>query len=382
MLQYSFSSVYMAVITSNILLILITLLFRNHKMMINIGYKLLALFIVLTILRFALPFEFSFTTPVFLEEFRHLSGTISFLQHRMTVREGITISPWNLFEIIWLIGFVFNLIHYIRMRRRAGYFILTNSLDVTREEPYRSAIERICRERGKKNSFHLLTVQGLNTFMIYGVFVPHILIPENVELSEEKWYYVLSHEASHHFHHDLLIKALTKFITMIYWWNPASYILNKQVDVILEMRVDNIVAAYSKETITKYLHCLTELGEVATRQNMIPEAVTMSLMTGEDSALVNRYHMLLSVGEKKNPVINILLFLLFISIYAASHFVIFEAYYVTPEVAETSIRSTDDNTHAILKEDGTYDIYFEGYFIENTDSLEYYPEDIPLYQPD
>lgn len=368
----------MAVITSNILLILITILFRNHKMMMNTGYKLLALFIALTTLRFVFPFELPFTVTVLLDRFKFLSGIIAFFQHGIMTLGTREISLWHIFEGVWLIGFIINLMHYILLHKKTRYLILANSLDVTKEEPYHSMLERICREQGKKNPFRVLTVSGLNTFMIYGIFHPCILIPKNWELSEDKWYYILSHEVSHHFHHDLLIKALTRFVTMIYWWNPAGCVLNKQADVILEMRADNVVAAYSKETIVHYLHCLTELGELATRQNAFPNAVTISLLTAEDSALIQRYHMLTSTGKKKNIFVNIILCTLFISIYAASHFIIFEAYYTSPEAAE-SIPQTENNTYAVLKENGTYDIYYLHYFIENVDSLEYYFSDIHIY---
>lgn len=379
MLHYSFSTVYMAVLTSNLILILITILFRNHKMMINVGYKLLSLFVALTALRFVLPFEFPFTNTVFLKEFETLSMAITSVRKSFIPLGTHTFSLWDIFEMIWIIGFFINLIHYFRLHRKTRYFILANSLDVTEQEPYRSTLDRICRERSKKNPFRVLTVNGINTLMVYGIFTPHILIPEGLELPEEKWYYILSHEASHHFHHDLLIKTLTRFVTMVYWWNPASHILNKQVDVILEMRVDNIVAAYSQETIIKYLHCLTELGELALKKNVLPNAVTLSLLTAEDSSLIQRYHMLASAGKRKNLIINAGLFALIIGVYAASHLYIFEASYIPPEIRETTFSATADNCYAILKEDGTYDVYLMDLFIENVASLEYYPPEVPVY---
>lgn len=379
MIHYSISTVGMAVITSNILLILVTVLFQNQKLMINTGYKLLALFIGLTVLRFLLPFELPFTSTVLLTEFESVSQIIASLRHYIFSFGSVELSIWRIFELIWLTGFLINLLHYIQLHRKARYFILANSLEAGENEPFHSLLERICRERGRKNPFRVLIVSGINTPMIYGIFAPRILIPENLELTEEEWYYVLSHEASHHFRHDLFIKTLAKIITMIYWWNPAGYVLNKQIDVVLEMRVDNIVAAFNRETIIKYLHCLTELGERATEENVLPKAVTLSLLTKENSSLIQRYHMLISAIQKKSHVVKVLSFILIFGIYAASHLFIFEADYTPPKVAEESVAQSEDNTYAILKSDGTYDIYFEGYLIETTDSLEYFSSDIPIY---
>lgn len=379
MLQYSFSSVYMAVITSNILLILITLLFRNHKMMINIGYKLLALFIVLTILRFALPFELPFTATVLLTDFKVISLIIVCLRHSLFTIGDIQISIWIIFELVWLVGVIVIFYQYLRLRRKTRYYILANTLDCTAEEPYHSLMERICREHGKRNPFRILRVSGISVPMVYGILRPCILIPEKLELREEEWYYILSHEASHHFHHDLLIKTLSRLVTMVYWWNPAGHILNRQVDVVLEMRVDNVVAAYSKETILKYLRCLTAVGEHITEASTVPRALTLSLLTNEDSALLQRYHMLISAGQKKIVSLNILLFLLIIGIYAFSHRYTFEANYTAPEVAENTMEATAASVYAIQNDDGSYDVYFMGYYTETTDSLEYYPSDIPIY---
>lgn len=379
MLNYSFASVYMAAITSNILLILITLLFWNRKIMINAGYKLLALFIVLSTLRVLLPFEFPFTITIRLSELESISQGISYIRRTLFFIDTFKVSRWTILQIIWGIGFVISLIHYIRLHMKSRYLILASSLDATTAEPYCSILDRICTERGKRNSFQILTVTGIRTPMLYGIFSPHILIPENLELSEEEWYFTLSHEASHHFHHDLLIKTLVSFITMVYWWNPASYVLNRQANVILEMRVDNVVTLTGQEAVKKYLRCLTAIGEKSLKKDLLSRTVTMGFFHKKDDVLTQRYDMLTSTGKRKNKVINILLFVLVISIYAASHLFIFEAFYTDPDAEATSVEATSDIVYAIQNENNTYDIYYKGLYIETTDSLDYYSSDIPVY---
>lgn len=381
MLQYSFSTVYMAVITSNLLLILITLLFRNTKIMINAGYKLLALFIALTALRFLLPIEFPFTRSVFLTDHETISQVVSYVRHPRFQISDYEISVWTFLQAIWIIGFVINLIRYIHEHMKARYYILANSLDATESEPYRSLLEKICRERRKSNRFRVLTVTGISRPMLYGVFFPHILIPENMEFTQDDLYYSLVHEASHHFHHDLLIKQLIKLIAMAYWWNPVCYILIRKVDTILEMRVDDTITASGKDTVICYLHSLLGIGERAAEIELdtLPKSVTLALLREEEDELTQRYLMLTTAGQKKKQALNAALFALVISIYGASHLFILEAYYVEPEVMEETIGQTADNSYAILREDGTYDIYYYDYFIENTGSLKFYFSDIPVY---
>ncbi len=379
MLNYSFSTVLMAVIATNVLLVLITLFFLSKRIMVNMGYRLLSLFIGLTALRFLLPFEFPFTATVPVSEF--LSLVISQIRRPFCTLGTVDISAWSIFQVVWIAGVLFNFIKYIREHLKAGYFILANSLDATDKEPYVSLVDKICTERKRKNRFQILTVNGISKPMLYGVFRPRILIPENTELSSEDLYYSLVHEISHHSHGDLLIKKLIRLISIAYWWNPICYILIKKVDVILEMRVDNVITASGAETVAAYLHSLLEIAERAadTEANALSKSVTVSLLSDDEGDLTQRYYMMTSAGQKKNHALNVLLLILMLGIYTTSHLFIFEADYVTPEVEATSVENVPTAMYAIIKEDGTYDIYYQSTFLENVESLEYYTSDIPIY---
>lgn len=381
MLDYSFATVYMAVITSNFILILITLLFRNTRIMVNAGYKLLALFIGLTVLRFALPFEFPFTMSIYLTDFEFVSLLLAQIQHPFYTIGTYEISVWNIFEIVWITGCLLNIAKYIHEHVKARYFILANSLDVTTQEPYASLLTQICNERKKKNHFQILSVSGITKPMLYGILSPCILIPENIELSQEDLYYSLAHETAHHFHHDLLIKKMLRLITIVYWWNPVCYLLTDKTDTILEMHVDDIITASDNETLTKYLQCLINIGEqaVSAEENRLSKSVTLSLLSEEDGELVQRYYMMTSAGKKKNCFLNVGLFALVLLLYAASHMFILEAHYASPELIEDTVGQSADIIYAILKEDGSYDIYYKGIYTETTDSLEYFDSSIPIY---
>ena len=89
--------------------------------------------------------------------------------------------------------------------------------------------------------------------------------------------------------------------------------------------------------------------------------------------------MLIASSQKRNYKLNLVLLLLVLSIHLLSHAFIIEASYYTQEVQETSIAVSADNTYAILKEDGTYDVYGFGVMLENTESLDLYGPDIPIY---
>lgn len=377
-MSFSFSTVYMTVLISNLLLLLMFLCFRNTKLLINAGYQLLAFFVMFISLRFLLPIEFPFATNVLLPKW--LSRIVSQICHPLFNWGNTPISIWTFLLLIWGVGIIVHLAKYIRLTKRIRHQIFTNALDITSREPYASVLEQICNDYNRKNSFRILQVTGISTPMLYGIRHPFILIPESLSLSGDDLYYTLLHETSHHFHHDLLIKQLIKLITILYWWNPLCYLLNHQVNTVLEMRIDQKAASSNKATILAYLNCLLHLAEQSSVQQHQMELSTMHLLPEHRDVLTMRFQML--THQKKRLALTLTFLLLFIATFISSYLVIFEAYYASPEVLETTIGQTIDNTYAVQKADGTYDIYFQNVFIENTASLEYYISDIPIYAED
>ena len=61
MIHFSFTSVLMTVVVSNLLLAAISMLFRNEDVLAGIGFKLTAVFCVITLMRFLFPFELPFS---------------------------------------------------------------------------------------------------------------------------------------------------------------------------------------------------------------------------------------------------------------------------------------------------------------------------------
>ena len=71
-----------------------------------------------------------------------------------------------------------------------------------------------------------------------------------------------------------------------------------------------------------------------------------------------------------------------------SIFVFLSSYFVTWEplpvdnsstMNEQDFILTEENAYAILNEDGTYDIYLYGEYLETVTSLKYYDSSLPIY---
>jgi len=379
-MDYSFSTVYMAIIASNILLILLTFVFRNKKVMINTGYRLLAIFVIMTLIRFLLPFEMPFAKRILFPEW--ISAGITWIRHIWFSLGTVDITVWLFLQIAWIIGFVVKLAMYIKAQCKDRYYILSHMWDVTHAEPYQSILNKICQERKRKNVFRVAEVARLKIPLLYGVVKPYILLPKDHNIPEKDLYYILAHETSHHFHHDLITKFLVRLIDMVYWWNPFCRILTKQTDMILEMRIDDVITECKERSIQDYLRCLIQLKEGATEAGPVSQVASMPLFSSSDADheedLEKRFEMLIASNQKKKHSLNIVLVILVLGLYLSSYAFIFEGFYSNHENLGNSFAPVEVDFYAIQKEDNTYDVYYGDIFLENTDSLEYHG-DIQIY---
>ena len=101
MIHFSFSSVMMTILVSNLLLVVISLLFRNEDILARIGFRLTAIFCIITLVRFLFPYELPFTRTIILPAV--LSNMLFVLRHQHEIFPGFLLSVWNVFCVVWLV---------------------------------------------------------------------------------------------------------------------------------------------------------------------------------------------------------------------------------------------------------------------------------------
>ena len=384
MLNFSFSTVLMALLTSSILIGLIAMVFHNDNTLACAGYKLLGIFVGLTVIRLILPFEFPFTMSIPFS--KTLSKIVAFFQKPQIEISHTTVSLWNLFELIWIIGIIYNIIRYMSQYRRAYNYILKYGHDRTNVVKYKTILDTICKQHSKKNHFRVMEMPSMNIPIIYGLKNPCIILPDNLSISEEQLYYVLCHEAMHHFHHDFLIKCVIRFVAIVHWWNPAFTILYKQTNTLLEMHIDDIITHKGADITDTYAECLLYMKENSIKQSSQPMSDFLKkescyLVQSQDKDFRRRLIILLQdFAMPKKVLISILLMVLMVSVYLASYFFIMEADYSRPHFVEESLFVPDtDNTYFIQNDSLHYELYINGIYLETVDSLEYYPKGIKIY---
>ena len=69
-----------------------------------------------------------------------------------------------------------------------------------------------------------------------------------------------------------------------------------------------------------------------------------------------------------------------ISLFVLSYTYIFEPSYISPQYELNSYKPDASNSYFIKVENGIYRFYFDGKYRETVDSLEYFDNNIPVYE--
>lgn len=377
MVHFSFSSVLMTVLVSNLLLIFISLLFRNEDVLAKIGFRLTAIFCIITLIRILFPFELPFTKTVALPA--NISNVISKLRHQHDIIPGFPLSIWNIFCVVWLAESIRRLSILIYSHWKLKMLIRENSKDVTKQEPYASLLIELCTEKQRKR-IRLCTTTFVNVPMVMGLRNALVLLPANIDSSDTDIMFALRHEVYHYVHHDLWLKFAINCLVAAYWWNPFTHLLNKQIGVLLEMRVDDFIISEGENSTIDYLSSMMHYMEGDLSRDDI-SSHPMGLALKRKSNLSRRLCMIQSKGQKRNYILSAAMLLMVSSIYICSYLFILENSSYRQEIRESSTRTvpSDEDFFAIQNENDTYTIYIPSLGIsENVDSLEHY-EGIKVY---
>ena len=373
---FHFSTVLMAILTSNLLLSIIAVIILNKKILFNAGYKLISIFLVLTAVRFLLPIQFPFATNIiFPQEISKI--IIGFFAPRFAMG-SFHISICNSFIAIWLLGTVFQICCFFYKNRKILRYILIFGRNVTKHSRYASLLNEIYESKTSRLPFRVFELPEVQSPFLFGFATPYIVVPSNFQCTEKELSYILKHETMHFKHHDLWIKFGTQMLTIIYWWNPLSYILRDHVNLAIEMRIDDNVTQMDQSEALEYMNCLYRLAEY--QNDFFDRKMGNIIMFSqhEDTLMTRRFETFMQSNNKKNHVINIILCILIGCIYICSYLFIFEADYFTNEAEEESFRTIDVNSYAVDNGDGTYSVYVLDICVDIVDSLEYYGEDLPV----
>lgn len=378
-MYFSLSSVLNTIIFSNILIIILHVILKNTRVMISIGIKLIPAFIILTIIRLFLPFEYIFTRNVFYPWW--FSEVIAFLRGDFISILSFKLSLWTILQIIWGIGFVLCILKMIKQYILFSRFVKADGVNITSEYQINKIVNDICKEHKIKNKFCIMEVPFINTPMIYGLIIPHILLPKNLDYKENDMNYILRHEAAHYLHRDLWLKLFLEIICALYWWNPFVLMLKNQGSAVLEMRVDNaLLNNQNKGNKTEYLECLIKIAKGG-MNNYYESDLAISFCEKSKPLLTKRFELMLSEENvKENKSSRIIIVGSVVGVYLLSVLIVFEGFCIDPEIESETVTPTKDNAYLIESSDGGYDLYIEDTYWHHLEEIDEYLPKLEIYK--
>lgn len=351
----------------------------------NIDLFLLSSLVIL--LRFLLPFEFSFAVSV------PVKWGLSYLYDLFVMLEinvlGHPINIFTIFMIAWYIGILicgsrlFLQFATIRQRYRLR--------EATPDSDAYAILHKITSSHQKSRTVFRIYITPRNiTPFIYGIFHPVIILPDSVH-SKAELFYILSHETAHYYNHHTLYKFLCSLLEVIYFWNPLVKIFTKEINRIIEISVDSkVIAPLEPLGRLDYSKSLTSMARTIAEKKTTPAfTATYSSTKAPDSqlnkspktksskkpsSLSQRIQMIIGSPDKIKTLApnGLVSSLLLIGALIISLVFVFEPYRVRESDAENTFNSSNRGLYYIANDDGTYDLYFDD---------EYYKTETKILDP-
>lgn len=171
-------------------------------------------------------------------------GVVLGSEHSITAASSDSVSTISFSELlvwIWAIGFVFfivsSMVRYLRFRTWLA------QQPETSDPRLLGLIDTCARRTDVRGGVAVHVVDRVNTPAVFGIFHPHILLPQQMveSLGDDDLRHVLLHELMHIRRRDVLIGALATFIGALHWFNPLAWLAIRQFSTDREVLCDRAV---------------------------------------------------------------------------------------------------------------------------------------------
>lgn len=379
-LQLTMTSLLSIILFSLILALFLVITLQNNKLLSNVKHELLLLCMLVPIVRLIIPVEIiPWTQNINIT--LGFPEVIRFFNRCLFQYNGQKFCLWDIIITFILCSAIINTIKTIV---EYVLFIKSKNTNPTVDELIvHSIIEQILSETGKKIPVTVRRTDEDTSPFVYGITTPTILLPQK-EYNDIQLECILRHEMAHYLHGDLIMRFLWSLIKSFCYWNPAVYILDNQLEKILEIRADENVLKNQKSGFFKsYLSVIVEL---STHPTAAFSKFQSCFYKPSGLTARKRIEIVLFRSKRKYAdflVTNISIVLPIILIIFAMNFIIFEPKGTAPDidssvVYQTTKDATIENSFFVRNTNGTYDMYLDGVYITTLEST--YGSNITIYE--
>ena len=340
-MNLSVSSLIITLIVTTLLILFLHFLLTIKKNYAFFRTDFLTVLVITILLRLLFPVEFPFTITIRSDEVM------------TTIRDGLMhpfVYAFTVFDFLFMVWVIGSLIQGIRLLYRMHRIhTLSTHLNRSAELYHISDFQVSCDQE----DYPVYISEDIQLPMVLG-FQKAIYLPKN-SYNPEEIHFILLHEVEHIRHHDIFIKQLVNILAVIYWWFPPVYLLQKQIDLYLDMRVDTLLTrSMTLDQYTAYMETILAIQkrQVRTMPTKVQSQFSCYLSHSEKS-LAFRIHYLMEGIFKKRTNRMLLLFAFLLPF--LSNAVIMEPDYINSPTIQGTFSEDDFNDGYIIHhKDGTY----------------------------
>lgn len=338
---YSFLT---SILISSVFIIIFYFLRKQNNFIISCGIGSLLLLFAVSILRTVVPIE--------VPEFQHIIN----IEVSGPAYDTMVI-VLKVFLIISLIGTtVYLFILWRNHRRQALIWKLCDEIE--NEEA-----KRLLAEIDETHKLDVKQLKGVSIPHVAGILHPTVYLPD-LPYTSEQLRHILTHEYNHYRNKDAWVQLLTYLYCALFWWNPVSYLLLRNLDRTLELKCDaSTISSYDDTEKTAYLE--TIIYSINHSEDYEQKLIASSEFAADTNKFILQRFQIMTepLPSKKKRIIQQSLFTIVVLIcFILSYTIIIQPYEIIPidEIEEDgSTYQGLDNFYLKQQKDGDYILYFD-----------------------
>lgn len=343
-MHYSFSSLLISLSLVSIIVLLIQYLLSNKQIYKVIRIDFILILTLVVFLRLIFPLESDWTLT--LKSTTVLPTLYEFFESKIQLFHFANLTYFSTLIMIWILGSVFLLVKLIFRYSKINCFIYTME-----DQTNLYASKRIhAFKKLDQMNIKIYSSNNITTPMIYGFKEFKLLLP-NIDFTDDELEYIFLHEVQHAQNQDILIKLVLEILVSVYWWFLPIYILRKQIQLVLEIRVDSqVTKSIRKQNYFDYLESLISVNRELVKQKATATSLENQLASFtfiETNTLKRRIEFMIEGYEKQSTKPRFLVLILLILLIASS--IILEPYRIDEVSKNESTEIVDSSDTYILK---------------------------------
>lgn len=269
----------------------------------------------------------------------------------------------QLFCLLWIVVALIKLLKYYKQYRKVIQWTRT----FRKYEKIDSVIDKVQNTIGKKIKIDIKRGTGISSPIGIGIFYKIIVLPDK-EIDSEELYYILLHECTHFYNHDLAVKMLIRIYICCFWWNPFVYLLKKDLDRNLEIKCDlRAVNHMSMDEVERYLKTIIKILKESEDEKPNEYAGIVALAGKKENELTERFQIIIDNQHRKGSVIRTVVYALTFALLFVLSYSFMPMTYFEPQGEEIEVENDDmefdlEDAYLYRQKNGEYRLIKNGEF--------------------